>query len=101
MVMRSGNDDEWDEYEDDEDEERGRGSLRLNKPNMDALINPSSAMNAPQQEEPPEEPQEEPQEESSDGITIDENGTEWYEDEVGVWWYREQGMDDWAEFHEQ
>jgi len=98
MVMRSGNDDEWDEYEDDEEEERGRGSLRLNKPNIDALINPSSTMNAPQ---PIEEPPEEPQEESSEGITTDENGTEWYEDEVGVWWSREQGMDDWTEFHEQ
>ncbi len=40
-------------------------------------------------------------EEDSGGITIDEDGTEWYEDEVGIWWYREQGMDDWVEFHEQ
>ena len=40
-------------------------------------------------------------EEESSGITIDDDGTEWYEDEVGVWWYRDQGADDWAEFHEQ
>jgi PKD repeat protein len=40
-------------------------------------------------------------EEESSGITIDDDGTEWYEDEVGVWWYRDQGEDDWAEFHEQ
>ena len=39
--------------------------------------------------------------EESDGITMDDDGTEWYEDEVGVWWSREQGMDDWVEFHEQ
>ncbi|MEK9650827.1 MAG: hypothetical protein VW102_01370 [Poseidonia sp.] len=31
-----------------------------------------------------------------DGITVDENGTEWWEDEDGVWWYREEGWDDWA-----
>ena len=33
-----------------------------------------------------------------DGVTIDEDGTEWYEDETGVWWYREAGMDDWEEY---
>ena len=31
-----------------------------------------------------------------DGITVDENGTEWWEDEEGVWWYREEGWEDWA-----
>ncbi len=36
-----------------------------------------------------------------DGVTIDEDGTEWYEDETGVWWYREAGMDDWEEYREQ
>ena len=38
-------------------------------------------------------------EESDDsGISVDEHGTEWYEDEVGVWWYREEGQEDWSEF---
>ena len=31
-----------------------------------------------------------------DGITVDENGTEWWEDEEGTWWYREEGWEDWA-----
>ncbi|DAC22534.1 MAG TPA: hypothetical protein D7H91_02385, partial [Candidatus Poseidoniales archaeon] len=31
-----------------------------------------------------------------DGITVDENGTEWWEDEEGTWWYREDGWEDWA-----
>ncbi|MDG1552776.1 MAG: hypothetical protein P8Q87_04535, partial [Candidatus Poseidonia sp.] len=31
-----------------------------------------------------------------DGISVDENGTEWWEDEEGVWWYREEGWEDWA-----
>ena len=35
-------------------------------------------------------------EQSSDGITVDEEGTEWWEDEEGVWWYREDGWEDWA-----
>jgi len=37
---------------------------------------------------------------ADDGISVDEDGTEWYEDELGVWWYREQGWDDWAEWQE-
>ena len=36
----------------------------------------------------------------NDGISVDEYGTEWYEDEVGTWWYREQGAEDWAEYNE-
>ena len=34
--------------------------------------------------------------EDDDGISVDENGTEWWEDEEGVWWYREEGWEDWA-----
>jgi hypothetical protein len=33
-------------------------------------------------------------EEEDDGISVDENGTEWWEDEEGVWWYREEGWED-------
>ena len=49
-----------------------------------------------------EEYEEEYQESSNDdsGITIDAHGTEWYEDEVGVWWYRDPGEEDWSEFVE-
>jgi len=28
-------------------------------------------------------------------ISVDEDGTEWWEDEEGVWWYRSVDMDDW------
>ncbi|MBT6528341.1 MAG: hypothetical protein HOM04_07505, partial [Euryarchaeota archaeon] len=35
-----------------------------------------------------------------DGISVDENGTEWWEDEEGVWWYREEGWEDWAVWEE-
>lgn len=33
-------------------------------------------------------------------ISVDENGTEWWEDEEGVWWYREEGWEDWAVWEE-
>ena len=48
----------------------------------------------------PEEVEAESNDQSDEGITVDENGTEWYEDEVGVWWYREQGWQDWAEWQD-
>ena len=38
--------------------------------------------------------------EADDGITVDEYGTEWWEDEDGVWWYREEGWEDWAVWEE-
>jgi len=49
-------------------------------------------------EEDYEESEEDTEEDS--GITVDEHGTEWYEDEVGVWWYRDPGEEDWSEFVE-
>ena len=38
--------------------------------------------------------------EEDSGITVDEHGTEWYEDEIGVWWFRDPGQEDWEEFIE-
>ena len=49
-------------------------------------------------EEYVEEEYSEYEEADDSGISVDEHGTEWYEDEVGVWWYREEGQDDWSEF---
>ena len=40
------------------------------------------------------------EETEDDGISVDENGTEWWEDEEGVWWYREEGWEDWAVWEE-
>jgi hypothetical protein len=30
-----------------------------------------------------------------DGYSIDEDGTEWFEDEDGYWWYRLVGEEEW------
>ena len=38
--------------------------------------------------------------ENDDNISVDEFGTEWYEDEVGTWWFREAGEQDWSEYNE-
>ena len=55
------------------------------------------------EEEQYEEETDSEYEESSDedsGITVDEHGTEWYEDEIGVWWFRDPGEEDWSEYVE-
>ncbi len=33
---------------------------------------------------------------ADDGITVDEHGTEWWQDDAGAWWYRTPEMNDWA-----
>ncbi len=45
---------------------------------------------------------EEIEEEAQEGseISVDDDGTEWWEDEEGVWWYREEGWEDWAVWEE-
>ena len=51
---------------------------------------------------PVEELDEQPEEQSEDdGVTVDEDGTEWWEDpDDGTWYYRTQDMDDWEPFEE-
>ena len=56
-----------------------------------------AAVEVPVEEEAAEEEAwEEETTSEEDGITVDENGTEWWEDEEGTWWYREEGWEDWA-----
>ena len=40
------------------------------------------------------------EEEYLDGYSIDEDGTEWFEDEDGYWWYRLEGEEDWEAYEE-
>ena len=37
---------------------------------------------------------------TEEGYSVDEDGTEWWEDEEGVWWYKEPGDDDWKEWRD-
>ena len=34
------------------------------------------------------------------GITVDDDGIEWWQDEAGVWWFRSLSMDDWEVFEQ-
>ena len=66
----------------------------------DSLISELSAEDSNDFIEEQEEPQAEESVEEDDGISVDEYGTEWWEDENGTWWYREEGAEDWSEFTE-
>jgi hypothetical protein len=96
MVMRSGEDDEWDDEFEDEDEESRRGGLRLNRPNIDTLLNPASS-EGPSSPPPKEEPPEEDKSWMADH-RIDDDGTEWGQDTEGTWYYRDPGSPDWEEW---
>ena len=97
IVLRSGSDDEWDdEYEDEDD----FGGGELKKPDMDKLLGKTTSMSEygagpsepPAQEQPPVQQQEEDTSWMAD-YRVDEDGTEWGQDEEGYWFYREPGGD--------
>ena len=66
----------------------------------DSLISELSGQDSKESIPEPEEPEAEESVEEDDGISVDEYGTEWWEDENGTWWYREEGAEDWSEFTE-
>mgnify|MGYP001436541044 CR=1 FL=1 len=66
----------------------------------DSLISELSGQDSNESIPEPEEPEAEESVEEDDGISVDEYGTEWWEDENGTWWYREEGAEDWPEFTE-
>ncbi|MBA86903.1 MAG: hypothetical protein CMB29_02405 [Euryarchaeota archaeon] len=47
-----------------------------------------------------QDPNAEEEEDYPEGYSIDEDGTEWFEDEDGYWWYRLEGDDDWQAYEE-
>ena len=51
--------------------------------------------------EPAPEPEPEYEDDGEDdGYSVDEDGTEWFEDEEGYWWYRPEGENDWIAYEE-
>lgn len=58
------------------------------------LVDPKAAEAARIEAEAEEEAYED------ENYSIDENGVEWFEDEDGYWWYREEGQDDWQPYDE-
>lgn len=105
-------DDDWDEDWDDEEEElenpldrilgRNMGNVNTNssqdKPSENAIN--SGRLRGSAGEEFVRQSQEVDEYADDPNYSIDEDGTEWWEDEHGQWWYRDPDMDDWEEWNE-
>ena len=98
MVMRSGSDEWDDEYDDDDDEEETREYVAL--PSDGPSSGPTGPGPGPGPGGPP--PSAQPQEDTSWMVDhrVDDDGTEWAEDDTGIWWYRDPGASEWAEWVE-
>jgi hypothetical protein len=100
-------DDEWEgEYDDDDDYEEEAPIRRKPKVLHSAAALQSMNDDYDDYEEP--EVQEEAYDDAfdeedytqSDDYHMDDDGTEWWKDELGVWWYRYSDEEEWSEFIE-
>jgi len=94
LVLRSGSD-EWDEDEEDEDEDYAEETDAYDGGYDGGYDDgPSTGPGGP----PPTETA--PAEDTSWMVEqrVDDDGCEWAEDENGIWWYRDQGVTEWAEW---
>ena len=98
MVMRSGSDEWDDEYDDDDEEEETREYVAL--PSDGPSSGPTGPGPGPGPGGPP--PSAQPQEDTSWMVDhrVDDDGTEWAEDDTGIWWYRDPGASEWSEWVE-
>lgn len=99
VILRRGGNDDYDfdddddeDYDDDDFEETGGPATGPSGP----VAGPSGPVAGPSA------PVEELEDQSEDdGVTVDEDGTEWWEDtDDGTWYYRTPDMDDWEPFEE-
>ncbi len=108
-------DDEYDEYDDYEEydnyEEEPLPRKNKTRPepltsNLESQRSSNNIQSPPFQDEYDdyEEYEEEYEEEEdyldSESYHVDDEGVEWWEDELGVWWYRYPDEEDWSEFIE-
>ncbi len=93
MVL-TGNDDEWDDEDEDEDEDDEPITERR-KPSRGGGAGPTGPAGPAPTPEPEPEKTDFTQD---DSYRVDDEGTEWWEDEAGTWWYRQQGDGDWEQW---
>ena len=107
VILRRGSGDDYDDYDDDDDDDDDDYDDDYD----DYVTAPSGPVAGPSGpvagpsgpvDGPSDVPMDEPEEQSSDdGVTVDEDGTEWWEDtDDGTWYYRTPDMDDWEVFEE-
>jgi hypothetical protein len=95
MVLRSGNS----EYDDDDEDDDYEYEDETEKPAAVGPTGPGPSGPGPGGPGPSGPPPSQPvMEDWMEDHRIDDDGTEWAEDENGTWWYREPGTSDWAEW---
>lgn len=96
-MLRSGDadydDDDDDDYDDDDDDAPQPSSTQRSAPSTAGPTGP-----APVDKEVPKITNEDTSWQQDH--RVDDEGTEWAEDENGTWWYRQQGEGDWSEWTE-
>lgn len=119
-VLRGGSTDEWDDEDEgeDEDEQPAKASAPAAAGPTGPAPGPSGPAPGPSGPAPgpteapgskdvvdlPDEPiteevtEAEGSTEATQETNVDEDGTEWWEDENGVWWYRMAGESEWSEW---
>jgi hypothetical protein len=93
MVFRSGDSEYDDDDEDDDDYEYDEGKA-------DPFVSNPVGPTGPGPGGPPPSVVSEPEEDTSWQVDhrVDDEGTEWAEDENGTWWYRDPGNSEWNEW---
>ena len=108
-----GDDDDWDDEWDDNDEEELENPLdRILGRNVGTTETVESSdepferennrgrLRGSAGEEFVRQSQQTNDYEDDPNYSVDEDGTEWWEDDHGQWWYRDPDMDDWEEWNE-
>ena len=115
MFLRSNGSDDWDDDDyDDDDDDDDRPSGPTSGPTGPApgpsgpapgpsgpAPGPSGPAPGPSGPAPVQEEVAEAEEssvEEDESYRVDEDGTEWWEDDEGTWWFRLQGEEDWQEW---
>jgi hypothetical protein len=86
MVLRSGNS-EYDDDDDDDDDDEYYEEVSVQAPGPIGAGPEGPPQNAKPQKE-----------DWMSDHRVDDDGTEWAEDDTGSWWYREPGEPEWAEW---
>ena len=101
VVTLRGGDTDYEDYDDDEDDYEDEAPSRTAAAGPTGPA-PGPSGPAPGPSGPAPTPEPEPEEDTSwmSDHRVDDDGTEWAEDENGTWWYRQPDETEWSEWTE-
>jgi hypothetical protein len=103
VVALRGGDTDYDDYDDEDDYDDDQPSRSARGPSGPAPgAGPTGPAPGPSGPAPTAEPEPEPEEDTSwmADHRVDDDGTEWAEDENGTWYYRQPDESEWSEWVE-